>query len=118
MTLPTLTPTRFENGIWQGHVTSPDKPDLTAWYRGAQIDDIALTQAENGWDLRISVPIAALSDGVHSIVISDRPTGTRIGDFSIIAGSVADGDLMAQLELLRSELDMLKRAFRRIHQGD
>ena len=39
--------------------------------------------------------------------------GTKLGHFSIIAGEALGEDLHAEVELLRAELDMLKRAFRR-----
>ena len=45
-------------------------------------------------------------------VISDGG-GTKLGHFSIIAGEALGEDLHAEVELLRAELDMLKRAFRR-----
>ncbi|WP_120631321.1 hypothetical protein [Ruegeria sp. EL01] len=114
MTHPTLTLIQFENGIWQGHVQAASKPDVEVRYLGAALDGVELSLAEGGWHLSVPVPITALSEGVHSFVIEDTKTTHKLGDFTVIAGSPAADDLRAEVELLRAELDMLKRAFRRI----
>lgn len=114
MTEPLLTRTRFENGIWQGHLRTQTQPDIQVLYRGEDVDGVALSDVEDGWTVTIPVPIAALSDGVHSFVISERSTAQKLGDFTVISGEPAADDLRAEVELLRGELDMLKRAFRRI----
>jgi len=114
MTHPILTPIRFENGLWQGHLAAEGEPKIAVRYLGQDLEDLRLTQAEDGWQLAIPVPAAALSDGVHSFVILDVTTSEKLGDFTIIAGDAAADDLRAEVELLRAELDMLKRAFRRL----
>ena len=53
-----------------------------------------------------------LSDGVHSCIIS-WTTGEKIGDFTVIAGDVLAGDLRAEIEQLRAELNLLKTVVRR-----
>lgn len=113
MTETTLTPTRFENAIWEGHVTSDGEPQIDALYLGETLPDVELRQNDEGWLLRVPVPLAALSDGVHSVIIRDLTTDRKLGDFTIIAGTPATDDLRAEIALLRAELDMLKRAFRR-----
>jgi hypothetical protein len=113
MTLPTLTPIRFENGLWQGYLQADTEPKVDVRYLGETLDDISVSPSEGGWDLTVPVPVAALSDGVHCFVIVDAPTSEKLGDFTIIAGTPAADDLRAEVELLRAELDMLKRAFRR-----
>ena len=40
-------------------------------------------------------------------------SGAVISTFSLLAGDLLDHDLRAEISLLRAELDMLKRAFRR-----
>ncbi|NVO56267.1 hypothetical protein HW561_10750 [Rhodobacteraceae bacterium B1Z28] len=119
MTQPTLTPIRFENGIWQGHVQAEAEPKLEARYLGETLDGIELSPAEDGWDLRVPIPVTALSEGVHCFVIVDVTTTRKLADFTVIAGAPAADDLRVEVELLRAELDMLKRAFRRIcHDGE
>ncbi len=114
MTEPQLTRTRFENGIWQGHLRAQTQPDIQVLYRGEDVDGVTLSDVEDGWTVTIPVPVAALSDGVHSFVISERSTARKLGDFTVIGGEPAADDLRAEVELLRAELDLLKRAFRRI----
>ena len=65
------------------------------------------------WDLRVPIPKDAIADGVQTFVIVDMSDGTKLGDFTLIAGEAAAEDLRSEVELLRAELDMLKRAFRR-----
>lgn len=113
MTETILTPTRFENAIWEGHLTGDSPPQVEALYLGEPLPDVELTPDAAGWVLTVPVPMAALSEGVHCIVIRDQMTGRKLGDFTIIAGSPAADDLRAEVALLRAELDMLKRAFRR-----
>jgi hypothetical protein len=42
-----------------------------------------------------------------------RETGETLAHFTIITGVPMEDDLRAEVDLLRAELDMLKRAFRR-----
>ena len=46
-------------------------------------------------------------------MIIDADANVKLGDFTLIAGEPLADDLRAEVELLRAELDMLKRAFRR-----
>lgn len=61
----------------------------------------------------IPVPNEAVADGVQNFVIFDSATGEKLGDFTLICGEISGDDLRVEVELLRAELDMLKRAFRR-----
>lgn len=118
MTQATLTPIRFENALWEGHVSAAEQPQIEALYLGEPLPDVELQPDADGWSLHIPVPVAALSEGVHSIVIRDVNTDRTLGDFTIIAGQPAADDLRSELALLRAELDMLKRAFRRSQTSD
>ncbi|SLN38005.1 hypothetical protein [Ruegeria meonggei] len=118
MTHSTLTPVLFEDGIWMGHIQTETEPAVQVHYRDQILKDFTVSAADNGWDLHVEIPISALSDGVHCFVILDASTAEKLGDFTIIAGSPASEDLRAQIELLRAELDMLKRAFRRMQHPD
>ena len=63
--------------------------------------------------MALPIPAALLNDGVQNFVIRDARADRRLNYFTIITGSPAEDDLRAEIELLRAELDMLKRAFRR-----
>ncbi|WP_170333775.1 hypothetical protein [Ruegeria arenilitoris] len=115
MTQTNLTPIRFENAIWEGHLASEDTPEIEVRYRDQTLPDVELVEAEGGWTLRVPVPSSLLSEGVHSVVIWDQRSNHKLGDFTVISGSPVAEDMRAELSLLRAELDMLKRAFRRLH---
>lgn len=114
----TLTKIRFRAGVWEGRISGAGskgaRPDVQVWYLDQQVADAELSEGEEAgiWSLRVPVPAEAIADGVQTFVISDGG-GTKLGHFSIIAGEALGEDLHAEVELLRAELDMLKRAFRR-----
>lgn len=114
----TLTKIRFRNGIWEGRISGQadgSRPDIQVRYLDQPVDGVELTESETAreWELKVPVPPHALTDGVQTVLISDAGGGT-LGAFTLIAGDDdADGSLRAEVELLRAELDMLKRAFRR-----
>ncbi|MBY6057493.1 hypothetical protein [Leisingera daeponensis] len=115
----TLTKIRFRNGIWEGKIgnapASGARPDITVMFQDQPVENVILSegQADGDWLVAIPVPAEALADGVQTFVIIDAADSTRLGDFTLIAGEAVADDLRAEVELLRAELDMLKRAFRR-----
>ncbi|KIC18591.1 MULTISPECIES: hypothetical protein [unclassified Leisingera] len=115
----TLTKIRFRNGIWEGKIgnapVSGAKPDITVMFQDQPVENVILTEgtAERDWLVAVPVPPEAVADGVQTFVIFDAADSTRLGDFTLIAGEAVADDLRAEVELLRAELDMLKRAFRR-----
>lgn len=118
MTQLTLTKLRMRNGIWEGRISAADRtrePDIRVTHLDRPVTDVTLceTDTAGSWDISIAVPSHAVADGVQTFVILDAESGTKLGDFSLIAGEAVSDDLRAEVELLRAELDMLKRAFRR-----
>ncbi|GHG81823.1 hypothetical protein [Pseudodonghicola xiamenensis] len=115
----TLTKIRMRNGRWEGRLTgartSGARPDVRAAYLDRPVDGVELTESETpgSWELIVPVPEEAVADGVHTVLIYDGATDGKLGDFTLIAGEIANDDLRAEVELLRAELDMLKRVFRR-----
>lgn len=115
----TLSKIRLQHGQWEGRLTSPGgmglRPDIQVTWADRPIEGVTLRPAEDGsgWDLLIRVPPEALAEGVQTFLISDSADGSRLGAFSLILGEPAADDLRAEVELLRAELDLLKRAFRR-----
>lgn len=87
--------------------------DLVLIHDGAELPSPHVAEVAPGlWHLTADLPSRLISDGVQTVVIAER-SGTRLGSFSVIGGAPVEGDLRAEVELLRAELDMLKRAFRR-----
>ena len=50
---------------------------------------------------------------VQTFLIRSKPTGETLAHFTVITGVAMEDDMRAEVDLLRAELDMLKRAFRR-----
>ena len=116
MTEMTLVPTAMREGVWQGLIEAQDAPKLRATHKGQAIMGLevkAHETADNTWTVRIPVPQNAIADGVQTILINDAETDDLVGQFSLIAGEAIGDDIRVEISLLRAELDLLKRAFRR-----
>ncbi len=114
-----LTKTRFKEGMWEGLLvaqpgtTAP--PEISVTLRDQSVRGVTVTETtEPGrWVVEVPVPIEAVGDGVQTFLIVDAQADTVLDNFTMIAGEVLGDDIRAEVELLRAELDMLKRAFRR-----
>lgn len=111
----TLTRMRLAEGVWEGLLSAQDKvvPRLRLRHRDELVGEPEAVKAEAGqWLVRFRLPLERLSDGVQTFVIEDAETGDALAHETIFAGEV-DDDIRAEVSLLRAELDLLKRAFRR-----
>lgn len=111
-----LTATGMKAGIWQALLTGrDDMPAVLVTHLETPLPDVTVTATpdKGTWLLQVRIPPEAISDGVQTILITDPASGSRLGSFTIIAGEALGDDLRAEVSLLRAELDMLKRAFRR-----
>ena len=118
MSTPTLTKTQMREGVWQGVVTTGDgagRPEIAVHHQGREVPGVTLTHdPDRGhWRLDLPIPPEAISDGVQTLVVTDTASDTRIGEVTLLAGEALGDDIRVEVELLRAELDMLKRAFRR-----
>lgn len=111
----TLTQTRIFEGWWEGILTAIDEaPAVEAWHLNRQLGGVEVKPISgvNGTHaVRFSIPASVLSEGVQTVLF-------RLGDevlaqVTLIAGVPMEEDLRAEISLLRAELDVLKRAFRR-----
>jgi len=114
-----VTKTRIFAGTWEGVVaceSDPElKPEIDVSHLGRTVDiELTTSLDQKGiWVLRVPVEPKYLSDGVQVFLISDRITGEKLDSFTIVTGEPLEDDIRAETELLRAELDVLKRAFRR-----
>jgi len=116
MSEPTLTATRLFEGVWEGVLTGySETPQIVAIHLDEPLEDVTVKQDGDtaSWLVQVPVPASALSDGLQTIVISDKRTGATLNSFTILAGRDLDDDIRSEVALLRAELDMLKKAFRR-----
>jgi hypothetical protein len=112
-----LTKTTMKMGVWQGIINCPDdqKPQIEVTFQDAPVDDVnvAAHSDDGSWMLSVPVPVSAIADGVQTLLIVDAARKEQIGHITLLAGDVLGDDIRAEMDLLRAELDMLKRAFRR-----
>ncbi len=111
-----LVKTALREGVWRGelHGAGGERPRVTVSHQGTPLEGVEIAETGDGiFALKVAIPAELLSDGVHSFIVTDAGSDSRLGHFTIIAGQPADDDLRAELDLLRAELDMLKKAFRR-----
>jgi hypothetical protein len=117
MSTLTLTPTKMRRGVWEGMISNSQTgvPQVTVTHLDKPVLGFELTENknENLWLLQVPVPVDAIEDGVQIFIICDVMDGTQVGHFTLIAGEALGDDIRVEMELLRAELDMLKRAFRR-----
>lgn len=117
MTEAALIGTRIKAGIWEGILTGQKHaPQLEVLHlekplTGVQVTKIA--ERPGDWAVRVTIPADALNDGVQTFFIRDVGNGSKLAHFTVIAGTALDDDVRAEVDLLRAELDLLKRAFRR-----
>ena len=110
---PTLTQTRIKDGWWEGILTGcGGEATVEAWHQDRQLDGVQLGEAPDG-SRTVRVPIAAsvLAEGVQTVLL--QVDGQVLASFTVVAGLPLEEDLRAEIGLLRAELDLLKRAFRR-----
>ncbi len=117
MTTLTLTHTRMRHGIWEGEIEQSGSgvPQISVTHLGTPVPDVAVTEEGDAgtWRVQVPIPAEAIADGVQVFVLTDATDGEKLGHFTLIAGEALGDDIRVEMELLRAELDMLKRAFRR-----
>ena len=115
-----VTKTLLKAGVWHGVAVREDgsegpAPQLSAWHLERALDgpEVVPSKTEGQWEVRLRVPPEILSDGVQTILMRDDESGDTIQNVTLVAGEPLEADIRAEVDLLRAELDMLKRAFRR-----
>ena len=109
-----LTKTRLFQGVWEGVLTAKDQPSLVATHLNKPMQGLEVTKTEEGkWSVRLPIPAEHIGDGMQTFIISDSKTGQSLASFAFLGGDALAEDIRAEVDLLRAELDMLKRAFRR-----
>jgi hypothetical protein len=114
----TLTKTRLFEGVWEGVLageTEGAAPEIEVTHLQEPVPGVeVIARPEGGgWVLRVPVPAETIADGVQTFVIRDRRSGATLDSFTLLAGDALSYDIRAEMALLREELDLLKRAFRR-----
>ena len=120
MTELTLTKMQIKGGLWVGRMTAVAEgnyqPDLDVTHLDAPVAGVSVAQVpseRHTWTVTVPIPPTALNEGVQTVLIRDRRSGARLASFTIVTGEPLEDDIRAEVDLLRAELDMLKKAFRR-----
>lgn len=116
-----LTQTRIRAGVWEGILSGAGEtpPALDVALRERALAGVTVTPVagrSGEYAVRVPIPADVLSEGVQTFLIRRKEDGagdTVLAHFTIITGVAMEDDLRAEFDLLRAELDMLKRAFRR-----
>ena len=112
-----LTRTRIVEGVWEGVLSGAEHaPKIVVTHHARPVDGATVgpdPSHPGQFLLRVPVPVELLSEGTQTFVISDAETDERLASFTVVMGQPLDEDIRAEMALLRAELDMLKRAFRR-----
>lgn len=115
----TLTKTRLFEGVWEGVLTHLGKgnfqPEIEVTHLQVTVEGVEIIEKpeEKIWIVRVPIPAELIADGVQTFLICDRRSGEVLNSFALISGEALSHDIRAEVALLREELDLLKRAFRR-----
>ncbi|OWY13001.1 hypothetical protein B6V73_10370 [Thioclava sp. JM3] len=107
-----LENSRIKAGRWEAVSHEKETPDLEVRHQGEVLEGLLLTGEPGDWRLSQPIPAELLSEGVLTFLVCRKSDGEVIDRFSLVAGAPLAGDLRAEIDLLRTELDMLSRAFR------
>lgn len=114
---------RFEShgvlaGCWIGALQADSPPArLSVVHRGQVVAEALLREAGSGaWAVTADLPATVIENGAHSLLLVAGDD--VLASVTLIAGTAAGGDLLAEVAQLRAELDLLKREFRRFAAGD
>jgi hypothetical protein len=103
-------------GILRSRNKGLQNPSLEMIHLGNVVGEVHVepigTDGDN-WEVRAEIPSEFLMDGVQTFLFVLAGQTEILDRFSVITGEPLEEDLRAEIQLLREELDMIKRAFRR-----
>ncbi len=119
----------LRGGIWQGILQRKTPPArLLLVHMGARIAEARATPEGDGrWRITVAIPAERLSDGVQTfLLVEDEAQGVappdpgalQLSHLTVVAGEPLDLDLRAEVDLLRGELDLMKKELRRLARGE
>jgi energy-converting hydrogenase Eha subunit A len=114
----TLIRVRFQGGRYEGILSCADASGtaIEAVHDGRVIAAAVLTPEDakrNSWRMTVDLPGDIIGEGVQVIALRSSTTDRVLDRITLMAGAPLDEDIRVELALVRDELEMLKRAFRR-----
>ena len=104
---------RIAAGVWEGVLSeAATAPALQALTGGRVVEGVeVLPVADGRFTVKVPIPSWALNDGIQTFLV--QSDGETLARFTLVVGEPLEQDLVAEVGLLRAELDLLKRAFQR-----
>ena len=112
----TLTRVRLQGGRYEGLFTGAGDTVLEALHEGKIVAVAQLAPdetAQGRFRVALDLPPSVIGEGVQVITLRSAASGAALDRITLMAGAPLDEDIRAEVALLRDELEMLKRAFRR-----
>jgi hypothetical protein len=112
----TLTRVRLQGGRYEGLYAGAAEAALEAVHEGKVVAVAQVTQDETApgrFRVAIDLPASVIGEGVQVITLRSTVSGAALDRITLMSGAPLDEDIRAEVALLRDELEMLKRAFRR-----
>jgi len=116
MTDLTLTKNRLNAGVWEGTLSGPadSSPILVLRHNDEVVPGLSVEDASAGsWAVRAPIPTDLINDDIQTFVIVDEGSNSILASFAVFAGDQLADAMQVEMDLLRAELDLLKRAFRK-----
>jgi len=111
---PVLLRRSFKSGLWEVELASPVPPALEV---RTDLGDMFAPEVMGGegdvWRVRLAIPTGMIGEGMQTFLLVDTATSDVVDRLPILVGGMVEEDLRAELDLMRAELDLLKKAFRR-----
>ena len=115
-----LTKRQIVGGRYEGRLHASSKgqpnPEIEMIHLGNVVGSVAVKPVGNDgdeWLFSADIPVEFLIDGVQTFLFVFAGQADILDRFSMITGEPMEDDLRGEIDLLRAELDMLKRVFRR-----
>lgn len=97
-----------------GHTDADSPPALDLRLRDRSLDGLEIAHMRNEiWHVALDLPDDILTEGVQALLLTAQDGTQILHSYPIASGVTLSEDLVTEVALLRAELDLLKRAFRR-----
>jgi hypothetical protein len=107
----------LRDGIWEGHLSGTETaPAVQLLCNGQVAGSVSVLPHPDG-GFSLSAPLPAASNGVQTFAMVDTGNGASLAHLTLVAGSDFPDDLRAEVALLRSEVELLKRILRNQFNG-
>lgn len=116
VTQETLTRVRLQGGRYEGLFVGAVDTAVEALHEGRVIAVAQVVPDETApgrFRVALDLPASVIGEGVQVITLRSTLSGATLDRITLMSGAPLDEDIRAEVALLRDELEMLKRAFRR-----